>query len=142
MLYQYLQDAISKIEHLIALTQEDIQDLSQARNDAIFKRVSIKDALVKSFEDAKGQIDREMLRLRNQNPEKSLADLLDSEVRDLLEVMKEKLRILKDINSGYAKSVYAVNEFYTSLLRKIVPHESSGYGGYAKPQQSFLMVEV
>ncbi|GAA7258213.1 hypothetical protein HpCK38_16380 [Helicobacter pylori] len=60
----------------------------------------------------------------------------------MLEELKLSLKELKELNSGYARSVYAVNEFYTSLLRKIIPHENSGYGGDAKPQQSFLTIQV
>lgn len=142
MLHQYLKDAILELKKLIKLTQTDIADLSEAKNEEIFKRLPTKENLIKAFEQKKAMIDRTMVELRDKNPNQSLADLLDQEALDLLEELKGSLRELKDLNSGYARSVYAVNEFYTSLLRKIVPHESNGYGGDAKPQQSFLTIQV
>lgn len=142
MLHQYLKDAICGLKKLIELTQTDIADLSEAKNEAIFQRLPHKESLIKTFEQKKSAIDSSMVALRDQNPQKPLSELLDQEALDLLEELKITLRELKDLNMGYAKSVYAVNEFYTSLLRKIVPHESSGYGGYAKPQQSFLIIQV
>lgn len=142
MLHQYLKDAICELKKLIGLTQTDIADLCEAKNEAIFQRLPHKESLIKSFEQKKSLIDSTMVALRDQNPHQSLSDLLDQEALDLLDELKTALRELKELNKGYAKSVYAVNEFYTSLLRKIVPHESNGYGGDAKPQQSFLTIQV
>lgn len=142
MLHQYLKDAICELKKLIELTQTDIADLSEAKNEEIFQRLPYKETLIKSFEQKKSSIDSAMVALRDNNPHKTLQDLLDQEALDLLDELKVALRELKELNKGYAKSVYAVNEFYTSLLRKIVPHENNGYGGYAKPQQSFLTIQV
>lgn len=142
MLHQYLKDAICELKKLIELTQTDIADLSEAKNEEIFQRLPHKESLIKSFEQKKSSIDSAMVALRDNNPHKTLQDLLDQEALDLLDELKVALRELKELNKGYAKSVYAVNEFYTSLLRKIVPHENNGYGGYAKPQQSFLTIQV
>lgn len=142
MLHQYLKDAILELKNLIELTQRDVADLSEAKNEEIFQRLPQKENLIKSFEQKKSMIDRSMVELRDKNPSKSLSELLDQEALDLLDELKLSLKELKDLNAGYARSVYAVNEFYTSLLRKIVPHESSGYGGHAKPQQSFLTIQV
>lgn len=142
MLHQYLKDAICELKKLIELTQTDIADLSEAKNEEIFQRLPYKESLIKSFEQKKSSIDSAMVALRDNNPHKTLQDLLDQEALDLLDELKIALRELKELNKGYAKSVYAVNEFYTSLLRKIVPHENNGYGGYAKPQQSFLTIQV
>ena len=142
MLHQYLKDAICELNKLIELTQTDIADLSEAKNEVIFQRLPYKESLIKSFEQKKSLIDSAMVALRDNNPQKSLSDLLDQEALDLLDELKISLKNLKELNKGYAKSVYAVNEFYTSLLRKIVPHENNGYGGYAKPQQSFLTIQV
>lgn len=142
MLHQYLKDAICELKKLIELTQTDIADLSEAKNEEIFQRLPYKESLIKSFEQKKSSIDSAMVALRDNNPHKTLQELLDQEALDLLDELKVALRELKELNKGYAKSVYAVNEFYTSLLRKIVPHENNGYGGYAKPQQSFLTIQV
>lgn len=142
MLHQYLRDAIYELKNLIELTLRDISDLSEAKNQEIFDRLPMKENLIKLFEKKKALIDCSMGELRDKNPGVALGDLLDEEAMDLLDELKTSLKELKEINSGYARSVYAVNEFYTSLLRKIVPHESNGYGGHAKPQQSFLTIQV
>lgn len=142
MLNQSLRDAIQKILNLIEITKLDIQDIAQAHNEQIFQRLPIKEALIKEFEQRKSGIDSQILQLKNQNPNQELATLLGEEILDLLEELKSTLKELKELNNGYARSVHAVGEFYTSLLRKIVPHENSGYGGYAKPQQNFLTIQV
>ncbi|RDU68203.1 hypothetical protein CQA62_06425 [Helicobacter cholecystus] len=142
MLHQYLKDAILELKKLIELTHKDINDLSEAKNEEIFNRLPTKENFIKAFEQKKSMIDRCMVDLRDTNPNQPLSDLLDQEALNLLEELKLSLKELKELNSGYARSVYAVNEFYTSLLRKIIPHENSGYGGDAKPQQSFLTIQV
>lgn len=142
MLQQSLQEAIHKLSKLIEITKLDIESLSQAQNDQIFHRLPLKEALIKEFEQKKTMIDSQMLQLKNQNPEQELSVILGQEILELLDILKTHLRELKELNSGYARSVHAVGEFYTSLLRRIVPHESSGYGGYAKPQQNFLTIQV
>lgn len=142
MLHQYLRETISKLSKLIEITKLDIADLKEAKNETIFQRVPIKETLIKDFEKQKALVDSQMVQLRDQNPHKELSELLDQETLDLLDELKSALKELKEVNSGYARSVYAVNEFYTSLLRKIIPHENAGYGGYAKPQQSLLTVQV
>lgn len=142
MLHQYLKDAILELKKLIELTHKDINDLSEAKNEEIFNRLPTKENFIKAFEQKKSMIDRCMVDLRDTNPNQPLSDLLDQEALNLLEELKLSLKELKELNSGYTRSVYAVNEFYTSLLRKIIPHENSGYGGDAKPQQSFLTIQV
>lgn len=142
MLSQLLKEAIEKLSKLIEITKLDVQCLLNAEHEQIFQRLSLKEALIKEFEEKKSLIDFQMLTLKNQNPTQELSSFLSDEVLALLDELKKTLLELKEINNGYAKSVYAVGEFYTSLLRKIVPHESSGYGGYAKPQQNFLAIQV
>lgn len=142
MLGQLLRDAIDELAKLIEITKADVQALLDADHDQIFQRLPLKEALIKRFEEKKSLIDSQMLALKNQNPTKEISSFLSDEVLDLLGDLKTALLELKEINNGYAKNVYAVGEFYTSLLRRIVPHENSGYGGYAKPQQNFLVVQV
>ena len=112
MLHQYLKDAILELKNLIELTQRDVADLSEAKNEEIFQRLPQKENLIKSFEQKKSMIDRSMVELRDKNPSKSLSELLDQEALDLLDKLKLSLKELKDLNAGYARSVYAVNEFY------------------------------
>lgn len=142
MLNQSLQNIVHTIQKLIEMTKLDIQSLSQAENESIFQRLPIKEALLKEFERQKTLIDSQMLELKKQHPNQEFSEVLGQEILDLLDQFKQSLQELKELNHGYARSVYAVGEFYTSLLRKIVPHENLGYGGYSKPQQSFLTIQV
>ncbi|WP_034583390.1 hypothetical protein [Helicobacter pametensis] len=142
MLSSYLKEAICKLSKLIDITKLDIQSLSNAQNEQIFQRLPLKEALIKEFEQSKNLIDSHMLQLKNQHPDQELSSLLEDEILDLLSTLKTSLKELKELNNGYARSVHAVSEFYTSLLRRIVPHENNGYGGYAKPQQNFLAIQV
>lgn len=142
MLYQSLEEAISKLAKLIEITKLDIESLANAQNETIFQRLPLKESLIKEFEQKKTLIDTQMLQLKNQNPHQEFSELLGRDILDLLDTLKSLLKELKNLNNGYARSVHAVGEFYTSLLRRIVPHENNGYGGYAKPQQNFLTIQV
>ncbi len=142
MLDQSLRDIIHTIQKLIETTKLDIQSLAQADNEPIFQRLALKETLLKEFDKQKNLIDSQMLALKNKHPNQEFAEVLGQDILDLLDQFKQSLQELKELNHGYARSVYAVSEFYTSLLRKIVPHENLGYGGYAKPQQSFLTIQV
>ncbi|MCE3046908.1 hypothetical protein [Helicobacter kayseriensis] len=142
MLQESLKEAIQKLSELIEMTKLDIESLSQAQNDQIFRRLPLKETLIREFEQKKAIIDSQMLQLKHKNPDQELSVLLGQEILDLLDILKTHLKQLKELNNGYARSVHAVGEFYTSLLRRIVPHENSGYGGYAKPQQNFLTIQV
>ncbi|RDU54211.1 hypothetical protein CQA49_05335 [Helicobacter sp. MIT 00-7814] len=127
MLEQYLQGATTDLQELIKLTQDDIADIQVANNEAIFARNETKNALIKSFEQKKSLMQQEMHQLLKDNPQKELADLLSAEVDAGLDSMRDALKELKKLNSAYAQSVYAVSEFYTSLLMRLVPHEENGY---------------
>ena len=51
--------------------------------------------------------------------------------------MRDTLSELKTINSNYARSVFAVSEFYNSLIQRVIPHENDGYDQHR--QQSHLL---
>lgn len=127
MLEQYLQGATIDLQELIKLTQNDIADIQVANNEAIFARNETKNALIKSFEQKKSLMQQEMHQLLKDNPHQELADLLSEEVHAGLDSMRDALKELKKLNGAYAQSVYAVSEFYTSLLMRLVPHEENGY---------------
>lgn len=127
MLEQYLQGATIDLQELIKLTQNDIADIQVANNEAIFARNETKNALIKSFEQKKSLMQQEMHQLLKDNPHQELADLLSKEVHAGLDSMRDALKELKKLNGAYAQSVYAVSEFYTSLLMRLVPHEENGY---------------
>ncbi|CBG39711.1 hypothetical protein [Helicobacter mustelae] len=142
MLYKYLRGAISDLDALISLTECDIQDIQEANHDAVFARNLEKQPLILSFENKKNMAQQEILNLRDSDSQKSLAELLDDEVNILLEQMKQKLQNLKNLNTNYARMVFAVSEFYSSLLHQIVPHEVNGYSGPRTAQSTFLKIRV
>lgn len=137
MLHTYINGAIADLKALIELTQLDNADIQIANHEAIFERLDQKNTFVKAFEDKKSLIQQEMLILCNKNPHKSLQDLLDEETNNLLDIMRDTLSELKTINSNYARSVFAVSEFYNSLIQRVIPHENDGYDQHR--QQSHLL---
>lgn len=142
MLHNYLKGALSDLYSLIELTKADIEDIKIANNNSIFERNIQKQDLIKSFESKKSLIDQEMMSLKNQFPQKELAELIDDEASELLGEMKENLQNLKELNAKYARIVFAVSEFYSSLIQKIIPHEACDYKGNQKPRSGFLTLQV
>lgn len=142
MLHKYLRGAIDDLEELIRLTQVDIDDIKQAKHEIIFERNTQKQPLMVAFENKKNMAQQEIVNLKNQEPHKSLSELLDDDANMLLGLMREKLQTLKELNTSYARMVFAVSEFYSSLMRRIVPHEVTGYGGPKTAQSTFLRIEV
>ncbi|MDO7252918.1 hypothetical protein [Helicobacter cappadocius] len=142
MLHNYLRGAVSDLQSLIELTSLDIEDIAIASHESIFSRNGKKQELIKTFEAKKNLIDQEMLNLKKQFPDKELSELIDDEASDLLGEMKKNLQELKNLNTSYARIVFAVSEFYTSLIQKIIPHEISDYKGSKTPQSSFLKVQA
>lgn len=142
MLHNYLRGAVSDLKSLIELTTLDVEDIKVANHENIFGRNSKKQELIKTFEAKKNLIDQEMLSLKNQFPDKTLSDLIDNEAGELLNEMKKNLQELKNLNTSYARIVFAVSEFYNSLIQKIIPHEMSDYKGSKTPQSNFLKVQA
>ena len=141
MLHTYIKGAIADLEALIELTQLDNADIQVANHEAIFARISQKDALVKEFETKKSLLHQEMLILCEKNPQKSLQELLDDEASALLDSMRDKLEELKTLNTNYARSVFAVAEFYNSLIQRVIPHENDGYEHH-RPQSHLLKIQA
>lgn len=142
MLHNYLRGAVSDLRSLIELTTLDVEDIRVANHENIFGRNSKKQELIKTFEAKKNLIDQEMLSLKNQFPDKTLSELIDDEAGELLNEMKKNLQELKNLNTSYARIVFAVSEFYNSLIQKIIPHEMSDYKGNKTPQSNFLKVQA
>ncbi|WP_104697192.1 MULTISPECIES: hypothetical protein [unclassified Helicobacter] len=142
MLHNYLRGAVSDLEALIELTRLDMQDIKEANHEKLFERNLQKQPLIVSFENKKNMAQQEILSLKNSCPQVELSELLDGEASELLGSMKEKLQELKEINTGYARMVFAVSEFYSSLMQRLVPHEVSGYGSPRTIQSTFLKIEA
>ena len=127
MINHYLESAIKNIEDLISLTKEDIEDIKQANNDAIYRRTKLKDEIIEIFESNKSLLDNELIKLVAKDENKELSELLNDKEQESLNTLKIKLQELHKINKEYAKLVVAVNEFYTTLFDKIFPTEMDNY---------------
>lgn len=141
MLHTYIQGAITDLNTLIELTELDNADILIAEHEKIFARLCQKDSLIRDFESKKSLIQQEMLILCDKNPHKSLKDLLDDKTNELLDSMRSTLEKLKTLNANYARSVFAVSEFYNSLIQQVIPHESNGYEHH-RPQSHLLKIQA
>lgn len=127
MLLHYLNNAITDIENLIDLTKKDIEDIKVAKHSEIFERGRIKNDLIQSFENKKSLLDNELMKLMKENGQKPLEELLETQQKELLTLMKMKLSELKISNKEYAKYVITISQFYNSLLDSIFPRDMEGY---------------
>ncbi len=143
MLTNNLKDAIQEIDNLIALTKSDIEDIKQANHDSLFKKAKVKGELINSFENKKFLVDKEILKIVNENQDstKTLEEILPIDVKGLIEELKVKLQSLKDLNKHYARLVLGVTEFYNSLLEKVIPTEMQGYNKVVS-SSSYLQIKV
>ena len=127
MIEHYLKNCIKNIEDLVSLTKEDIEDIKQAKNEAIYKRTKIKDEIIEIFESQKSLLDNELVKLMKKNGNKELSELLNNSEQESLQLLKSKLQELHKRNKEYARLVVVVNEFYTTLFDKIFPTEMENY---------------
>ena len=143
MLSHHLQSALIDLRDLIKLTESDIEDIKQAKNDPQFDRLSLKEEKIKSFEAKKAMIDHAISSLMSANPAKDLPNLLSEEQHTLLDELKIELSNLRDINKRYAKLVLVVSNLYNTFLERIVPTEMQGYTKVASNKKpSFLEIRV
>lgn len=142
MLSYQLQSAIKDLETLISLSREDIDDIKEAKHNPQFDRLAIKEEKIKSFEQKKAMIDREISKLMTQYPAKPLSELLDNEQHNQLDSLKVNLSRLREVNQQYAKMVLSVGSFYNTLLERLVPTQMDGYQKVASSESSFLEVRV
>ncbi len=142
MINHYLKSSIKNIEDLITFTLNDIEDIKQANNDAIYQRTKIKDEIIEIFESQKSLLDNELVKLMKKNDNKELSELLSDSEQENLEILKIKLQELHRVNKEYAKLVVVVNEFYTSLFDKIFPTEMENYKKINPKSFSLLQVSV
>jgi len=142
MLSHHLQGALKDLKDLIQITNSDIEDIKNAKNDAQFNRLSIKDEKLKSFENKKAMIDHEISSLMTKNPDKDLPQLLDEEQHASLGELKVQLSNLREVNKHYAKLVLVVSNLYNTFLERLVPTEMQGYQKVASKDPSILEVRV
>lgn len=142
MLSHHLQSALKDLRDLIKITESDIDDIKEAKNDPQFDRLSLKEEKLKSFEAKKAMIDHEISSLMTQNPEMDLPKLLSEEQHLLLDDLKVELNNLRDANKHYARLVLVVSNLYNNFLEKIVPTEMQGYQKVASKNSAILEVRV
>ncbi len=142
MLSHHLNGALKDLRDLIEMTELDIADIKEAKNDPQFERLSLKDEKLKSFESKKAMIDYEISALMSTHPEKDLPQLLNEEQHQSLSELKVELSNLRTVNKRYAKFVLAVSSLYNSFLEKLVPTEMHGYQRVASRDSSILEIRV
>ncbi len=142
MLAFHLQSALDDLNDLIAISQQDIEDIKAAHHESQFERIGLKEDKIKSFEHRKAMIDHEISKLIASNPKSDIAALLNEEQQASLQQLKVKLAELSDVNKKYAKMVLSVGTFYNSLLERVIPTEMNGYERVTSKDASFLKVKV
>jgi len=142
MLSLHLQNALTDLRDLIAITESDIEDIKVAEHNPQFDRLSLKDEKLKSFEAKKAMIDYEISSLMTANPDIELPNLLDEEQHILLDELKVELNKLREVNKHYAKLVLIVSNLYNGFLERLVPTEMQGYKKVASKDPSILEVRV
>ncbi len=142
MLSHHLQSALADLKDLIKLTESDIKDIKEAKNDPQFDRLPLKEEKIKSFESKKAMIDHEISSLMSTNPDKDLPALLTTQQHQLLDELKEELSKLRDVNKHYARLVLIVSNLYNTFLERLVPTEMQGYKKVASKDASILQVRV
>ncbi len=142
MLSHHLQSALSDLKDLIKITESDIADIKEAKNDPQFERLSLKEDKLKSFEQKKAMIDHEISTLMTTNPDKELPKLINEEQHTLLDELKTELSNLREVNKHYAKLVLTVSNLYNTFLERLIPTEMQGYTKVASKDPSILEVRV
>ena len=135
MLKEYLNQAMSVLDELIALTDEDINNIKEAKHSAVEESVKKKNELVKKFESVKILLDKELLRASKESEGADLASILDDEVKSNLVSMRGKLEKLHSKNKEYARYVLMVKEFFDGLVSAMFKGQN-GDNGYSKSRPS------
>ncbi|MFT5836024.1 MAG: hypothetical protein ACI9RG_000918 [Sulfurimonas sp.] len=142
MLSHHLQGALIDLRDLIKITESDIADIKEAKNDPQFDRLSLKEEKLKSFEQKKAMIDHEISSLMTRNPDMDLPGLINPEQHLQLDELKVELNNLRDVNKHYARLVLIVSNLYNTFLERVVPTEMQGYNRVASKNPSILEIRV
>ena len=63
MVKHYLDEAISELNELISITNQDIQNIQKADHSCVDEHTKKKNELVRKFEKTKSQLDSELIKL-------------------------------------------------------------------------------
>ena len=142
MLSYHLKGAVSDLQQLVKISEQDIEDIKFANHAPQFERRKIKEDMLNSFENKKAMIDHEISKLMTGNPNLSLDKLLDADENSDLQSLKLALAALREVNKKYAKMVLSVSSFYNTLLERLVPTEMNGYTKSTSRDASFLEIRA
>ena len=142
MLSHHLEGALQDLKDLVSITESDIADIKEAKNDQQFDRLSLKEEKLKGFESKKAMIDHEISRLMTTQPDKDLPELLNQEQHKALDDLRIQLANLRDVNKRYAKLVLTISNLYNTFLERLVPTEMQGYNKVASKNAAILEVRV
>jgi len=129
MIKQYLDEVNAILTELIALTDEDIENIKIAKHSSVNASVEKKNKLISDFSLAKKKLDQALLSLNNSSS-KGLSHLLDDEDKEKLDLLKNNLELLHKKNKEYAKFVLIVKDFFDGLLNKMFDDNSGTNNAY------------
>ncbi|RAX58033.1 hypothetical protein CCZ01_04290 [Helicobacter monodelphidis] len=141
MLYNHIESSIADVQALLAMTQEDIEDIKEAKHEAIFSRVKPKETLILAFEEKRRLIEDDFRLLVAENPGKEIRELISQDIDDLFDKLNKSIRELKVENQRFGRLSIAVSEMYRSLLDNLVPSEAN-YKGKRSLDTQFIAVEA
>jgi len=142
MLSHHLKGAVSDLDELVKMSEQDILDIKNANHEPQFQRRKIKEDMISSFETKKAMIDHEISKLMTNSPNTSLDQLLDEKENSYLQNLKISLATLRDVNKKYARMVLGVSSFYNKLLERLIPTEMHGYQKSTSKSSSFLEIRA
>lgn len=117
MFKENLQNAITLLNELIEITQNDIENIQNAKHDLVDKSVKTKTALIKKFENAKNQIDEDLFNMLNEKKGMDLASVLDESDKEKLAVFKELRYLTRKMRK--VRYVAIIKEYFASLSKEI-----------------------
>lgn len=120
MIDKYLNDCILTLRKIIDITNSDIENIKKAKHDEVGPHSEQKTKLLNEFENIKRDLDAELLKLAQNNPNQNLSSLLSQSSKDNLQKLRATLIELKSVNFEYAKNLVVVKEFFDSLLGKML----------------------
>lgn len=138
MLSTHLNKANEILKELIAITQEDIININQAKHDSVQTSVVKKEKLSAEFAKAKSCLDKSLLEL-SQSSSLELSELLSDEQKEELDALKSNLTALHDVNKQYAKLVLILKNFYDRMIKAMFKSDVSDTG---KIQNSLLKLKI
>jgi ElaB/YqjD/DUF883 family membrane-anchored ribosome-binding protein len=117
MLQQTLISINNTLDKLIAITNQDIEDIKQAQHNTLFNRNIEKDKLVNQFTHLKSQIDD--ILVKRSETGLDLSQIINPQEDKLLGEFKNKLEEFHNVHKKFSKMALLISNFYNNLLHKI-----------------------